>query len=71
MEQQKQKNSIDFALIERAKKGERAAVIEMRKHYAGYFRSIPHFKPYRTRLVELTTVADIEALLHEVAQHFG
>ena len=54
-----------------ADKGERAAVIEMRKHYAGYFRSIPHFKPYRTRLVELTTVADIEALLHEVAQHFG
>lgn len=32
-------------------KGERQGVFEMRRHYSNYFKHIPHFKPFRTRLV--------------------
>lgn len=32
-------------------KGERRGVIEMRKHYSGYFRALPNFKPHRVKLL--------------------
>ncbi len=32
-------------------KGENRAIPEMRKHYGGYFRGIPDFKPFRMKLV--------------------
>jgi nifR3 family TIM-barrel protein len=32
-------------------KGERLGVVEMRRHYANYFRGIPHFKEHRMVLV--------------------
>lgn len=32
-------------------KGERLGVVEMRRHYANYFRGIPHFKEHRMDLV--------------------
>jgi len=43
-------------------KGERLGIVEMRRHYANYFKGIPHFKPYRTRLV----TADEEHLVREI-----
>ncbi|NVO20949.1 MAG: tRNA dihydrouridine synthase DusB [Bacteroidetes bacterium] len=46
-----------------SKKPERTALLEMRKHYAGYFRGIPNFKPVRMKLLTLTDLAEIEATL--------
>lgn len=47
-------------------KQERRAVLEMRKHYSGYFRGIPHFKQNRLRLLTATTQAEIEDLLDDL-----
>lgn len=33
-------------------KGEILGILEMRRHYANYFRGLPHFKPYRSKLVQ-------------------
>lgn len=52
-------------------KGDRLGVFEMRRHYANYFRSLPDFKPFRTRLVEADTVAEIHAILDEVSEVFS
>lgn len=52
-------------------KGDRLGVFEMRRHYANYFRAIPDFKPYRTRLVEVETPAEVHAILDEVAEVFA
>ncbi|MCX6271025.1 MAG: tRNA dihydrouridine synthase DusB [Bacteroidetes bacterium] len=47
-------------------KGERAGVLNMRKHYSGYFRGVPHFKPYRLQLLTLTTLQEIKETLHQI-----
>ena len=47
-------------------KGERTAVFEMRKHYAGYFRGIPNFKPRRLALCSATSANEVEELLGEI-----
>jgi nifR3 family TIM-barrel protein len=52
-------------------KGDRLGVFEMRRHYANYFRSLPDFKPYRTRLVEADTEAEVYAILDEVGEVFA
>lgn len=44
-------------------KGERTAVLEMRRHYAGYFKGIPNFKPKKMQLMLALTVAECEAIL--------
>ncbi len=49
-------------------KGEKVGTIEMRSHYANYFRGIPNFKEYRTKLVSLASSAEIEEVLNSVAQ---
>ena len=49
-------------------KGDRLGIFEMRRHYSNYFKGIPDFKPFRTRLVEVETVADIYGILDEVAE---
>lgn len=48
-------------------KGERIGVLEMRKHYANYFKGIPHFKPYRQQLVKLPDKASLTDLLDEIS----
>jgi len=45
------------------KKQERKALLEIRKHYAGYFRGIPNFKQTRMKLLTLINLAEIEELL--------
>ncbi len=43
-------------------KGERLGILEMRRHYANYFKGIPFFKPIRNELVttdELNKILDI------------
>ena len=47
-------------------KGEKTALFEMRKHYAQYFKGIPHFKPYRMQLVTTTSAEDLFRLLDEI-----
>ena len=44
-------------------KGERTAVLEMRRHYAGYFKGIPNFKEKKIALMRALTVAECEAIL--------
>lgn len=51
-------------------KGDRLGVFEMRRHYANYFRGLPDFKPFRTRLVEVETPAEVHTILDEVSEVF-
>ena len=40
-------------------KGERLGLLETRRHYSNYFKGIPDFKPYRTKLVTSDTLEEI------------
>jgi len=40
-------------------KGERAGVIELRKHYAGFLRGMPHVSRIRMELMQFTEAAPI------------
>ncbi|MGZ3899106.1 MAG: tRNA dihydrouridine synthase DusB [Bacteroidia bacterium] len=51
-------------------KGDRLGTIEMRSHYANYFRGIPNFKESRTKLVSLLSSAEILEVLDEVANTY-
>ena len=44
-------------------KGERAAVLEMRTLYSGYFRGVSNFKPKKIRLMAAQTIAECEDIL--------
>ena len=48
-------------------KGERLGVVEMRRHYANYFKGLPGFKPHRLDLVTLDDPEAIRAKLREIA----
>ncbi|WMN12524.1 tRNA dihydrouridine synthase DusB [Marivirga salinae] len=52
-------------------KGEKLGIFEMRRHYTNYFRGIPHFKPYRTRLVEGENYQAVLDTLDEVNEVFS
>lgn len=45
------------------KKGEHKGIIEMRKHYAGYFRGLPGFKKVRMEILTRHTYAEVEKIL--------
>ncbi|MBL7811359.1 MAG: tRNA dihydrouridine synthase DusB [Bacteroidetes bacterium] len=47
-------------------KGPIVGVVEMRRHYAHYFRGLQDFKPYRTRLVTVRDPDEIRQILAEV-----
>ena len=51
-------------------KGERTAVLEMRKHYSGYFKGLFDFKPFRMKLVSLTSVEELLPVFDEIAEHY-
>jgi nifR3 family TIM-barrel protein len=48
-------------------KGERVGIVEMRRHYANYFKGISHFKEYRQRLVSAVTVAEILDIFEDLS----
>jgi nifR3 family TIM-barrel protein len=50
------KNSISIA-------GEKKACLEIRRHYAGYFKGVRYFKKIRLELMKATTLTEIEAIL--------
>ena len=52
-------------------KGERTAIFEMRKHYGNYFKGLFNFKPFRLALTSTTTLADTDALLSQIAEHYN
>lgn len=52
-------------------KNERQGIYEMRRHYTNYFRGIPNFKPFRTRLVESENPQELFDLLDEIAETFA
>jgi len=51
-------------------KGTRRGIFEMRRHYTNYFRGLPNFKPYRTRLVEESDPQKVKGILDEIAVAF-
>ena len=57
------KEHLDFSV---RWKGDRQGIFEMRRHYTNYFRGIPGIKPYRARLVEAMTPAEVAGILDEV-----
>ena len=51
-------------------RGDRYAILEMRKFYSGYFRGLDNFKPFRIRLVTTNDYAEIEEILSLVEKEF-
>ena len=47
-------------------KGERLGILEMRNHYANYFKGIPHMKPLRMSLVNEDSLEQILHTLDEI-----
>ena len=52
-------------------KGPIVGINEMRRHYANYLKGLPNIKEYRNRLVTLTTVEEINAVLDEVVRNYS
>ena len=52
-------------------KGLRLGVVEMRRHYANYFRGLSHFKEHRLRLVTEDDPTVLHATLDRVAATYG
>ena len=51
-------------------KGDRLGIFEMRRHYTNYFKSIPDFKPFRTRLVEANTEGEVMSIFEEIKETY-
>lgn len=51
-------------------KGPKTGIFEMRRHYANYFKGVPNFKDYRTKLVSLGDIEAIEDVLSEIRNKF-
>ena len=52
-------------------KGEKAGILEMRRHLSCYFKGLPDFKETRLKLVTLTDPAGLYATLDYVAGRWG
>lgn len=52
-------------------KGEKLGVFETRRHYTNYFKGIPHFKEYRTKMVTSDHSEDVFAVFEEVQEKFS
>ena len=51
-------------------KGEKTGVLEMRKHYSGYFKSIRNFKSFKISLLQTTGIIETVELLNRIEQTF-
>jgi tRNA-dihydrouridine synthase B len=49
-------------------KGPKAGINEMRRHYTNYLRGLPNIRDYRLKLVTVGEVAEIDAILDEIAR---
>lgn len=52
-------------------KGEKLGVLEMRRHYAPYFKDLPHIKPYRMQLVTLSEPEALYGVLDQIAVDYA
>jgi len=52
-------------------KGEKLGVVEMRRHYANYFKGIPNFKQLRMALVTLDSYDELESTLTQISRDFA
>jgi nifR3 family TIM-barrel protein len=52
-------------------KGPKIGIFEMRRHYANYLKGLPNIKEYRSKLVTLNTVEEIDAVLDEIVIKFS
>lgn len=52
-------------------KGPIVGLVEMRRHYANYFKGIPHFKDYRMKLVASMDVSEIQEIFNELELLFN
>lgn len=52
-------------------KGDRLGIFEMRRHYTNYFKGIYDFKPFRARLVEADSEAEVLSILDEVTETYA
>ncbi len=51
-------------------KGPRIGIFEMRRHYANYLKGMPNIKEYRSRLVTLDELEEIDAVFDEILVQF-
>ncbi len=52
-------------------KGDFTGIVEMRRHYANYFKGLDHFKEYRMKLVTTNSYEEILQTLEEVRERYG
>jgi tRNA-dihydrouridine synthase B len=52
-------------------KGEKLGLLEMRRHYANYLKNLPHIKDYRSRLVSVLTLAEVDEVLDELVENYS
>lgn len=46
-------------------------LLKLRRHYSGFFKSLPNFKPYRLKLVTSTDVIEITDVLSEIRHQYA
>ncbi len=52
-------------------KGENVGIYEMRRHFCGYFKALPDFKPLRLQLLTSLNIPEIEDILTTIAQKYS
>jgi nifR3 family TIM-barrel protein len=62
---------IRLALMEEEWKGERRAVVEMRKQYRWFLRRLPDVKHYRMRLSTAESIAEAAEIISELREDIG
>ncbi len=61
------KKHLDFSI---KWKGPRKGIYEMRRHYTNYFKGIPNFKTYRTRLIQSENYEELLGILDEISSRY-
>ncbi len=62
------KKHLDFSV---QWKGEKQGILEMRRHYTNYFRGMPNFKPFRTRMVTAESYETVVEILSEIGDVYA
>ena len=52
-------------------KGEMTGIAEMKRHYSSYFKAIPNFKEYRTKMVTANSEDEVLEILDKVLLNFS
>ena len=52
-------------------KGEKLGIVEMRRHYANYFKGLPHFKEFRMSLVTTDSLQTLREMLDQILNHYS